>query len=354
MLAAMPASLSRPSVTALHATPATTSSRVAMTSFSVPPLYAATSTAPAPMTSGKTGTATARPRIARLNSRTAAIMMTIVKTTNAHFTMNSDTAATAPSKTPIAIAARRSRPALRAETAGASGSGTCGSGFTSDLEQLDFLVPQDIVDLADIAVREVVEFFLGTMNVVFAGVTCLLELVERFLCMAANVADCDPRLFGFAARQFDVVATALFGELWNADADHVSVVGRIHAEIGIANRFLDRAQRSLVVGADHDHARVGDGEAGQLVKRRHRAVVLDYDPGEHTGMRASGADRGEAVFGDTDGLVHLLLGLEEGVVDHRTSLRTLELTGISGHRQTRWCRSSHRAQRGRCCPLRAD
>src|SRR5450432_2037207 len=323
----MPASLSRPSVTAPHATAATTSNKVATTSFSVPPAYAASNTAPAPMTSGISGTATARPRSARLSSRTAAIMMTIVNTTKAAFTMNSEAATAAPSRTPIVIAARKSRPALRPGTAGASGSGTCGSGFTSDLEQLDFLVPQDVVDLPDIAMGEVVEFFLGAVHVVLAGLAGLFKFVERFLPVPTDVVDRDLRLLGLVARKFDVVTTPLFGELRNTHPDYVAVVGRIDAEIGIANRFLDRAQRSLVVRVDDDHPGVGDGEAGQLVERSHRSVVLDDDPREHPGMRTARANRRKAVLRDADGFVHLLLSLEESVVNHRNSLRPVGLMG---------------------------
>src|SRR5450432_943269 len=323
----MPASLSRPSVTAPHATAATTSNKVATTSFSVPPAYAASNTAPAPMTSGISGTATARPRSARLSSRTAAIMMTIVNTTKAAFTMNSEAATAAPSRTPIVIAARKSRPALRPGTAGASGSGTCGSGFTSDLEQLDFLVPQDVVDLPDIAMGEVVEFFLGAVDVVLAGLAGLLEFVERFLRVPTDVTARDLRFLRLVARKFDVVTTPLLGELWNTHADHVAVVGGVNAEIGVADGLFDRSQRPLVVGIDDDHPRVGDGETGQLVERGHGAVVLHDDPRKHSGMCTAGADRREAVLRHTDGLIHLLLSLEESVVDHRNSLRPLELIG---------------------------
>src|SRR6185437_12437954 len=144
-----------PSVTAPHATAATTSKRLATTSFSVPPLYVATNTAAAPTERGIAGTATARPRKALLNSKTAAMMITTVKTTNIHFTMNNDAAAAPPSSTPIVIAARRLRPAFGPGTAGGSSTST---GFTSDLEEFDFLVPQHLVDLGDVAMRQVVKF----------------------------------------------------------------------------------------------------------------------------------------------------------------------------------------------------
>src|SRR5208337_3259229 len=62
--------------------------------------------------------------------------------------------------------------------------------------------------------------------------------------------------------------------------------------------------------------RLGHVERGQLVHRSLRAVVIDRDLAEHARMRATGADDAELFLGDRDRLVHLLLGFEEGVIDH--------------------------------------
>src|SRR5665213_525763 len=113
-------------------------------------------------------------------------MTTIVKTTNAILTTNSEATATPPSRTPIAIAARRLRPALGPDSGAAA---TIGSDVTSDLEQLDFLVSQDVVDLRDVSMSELVELFLGTVYVVFAGFAIFAELVEGFFRVSANVTD---------------------------------------------------------------------------------------------------------------------------------------------------------------------
>src|SRR5665213_2544589 len=130
-------------------------------------------------------------------------MTTIVKTTNAILTTNSEATATPPSRTPIAIAARRLRPALGP---GSGAAATIGSDVTSDLEQLDFLVPQDVVDLRDVAISELIALLLGAVYVVFAGFAVFAELVESFLCVPADVADRHLCFFALCARQFDVVA----------------------------------------------------------------------------------------------------------------------------------------------------
>ena len=55
-----------------------------------------------------------------------------------------------------------------------------------------------------------------------------------------------------------------------------------------------------------------------------RAVVVDDDLGEHRRRGPAGADGGELLLGVLDRPLHLLLGLEEGLVDHR-SVRLLRL-----------------------------
>ena len=63
-------------------------------------------------------------------------------------------------------------------------------------------------------------------------------------------------------------------------------------------------------------AGLGDLEAGQLLHRRGRAVVVHEQLLEHRGRRASRADVRELVAGRFHGLVHLVLGFEEDIVDH--------------------------------------
>src|SRR5438309_8162684 len=50
-----------------------------------------------------------------------------------------------------------------------------------DLEKLGFLVLEQLVDLAHVAVRELVELALGAAAVVLAGLAVLHQLVDRVL-----------------------------------------------------------------------------------------------------------------------------------------------------------------------------
>ena len=78
----------------------------------------------------------------------------------------------------------------------------------------------------------------------------------------------------------DQFAAALLGELREHDADDRAVVGRVDAEIGVADRLLDRAELRGVVGLDDRHPRLGDVHRRHLRDRRRRAVVVDDQPGE--------------------------------------------------------------------------
>ena len=85
--------------------------------------------------------------------------------------------------------------------------------------------------------------------------------------------------------------------------------------------FSIAAIEPLSNGRQREHPRVGDVEGRELVHRRRRAVVVDQDLVEHRRVGPAGADGGEVVLRDGDGLLHLLLGFEEGVVDHVGLLR---------------------------------
>ena len=119
----------------------------------------------------------------------------------------------------------------------------------------------------------------------------------------------------------DVLLAPLFGELGQHHADDCAVVSGVDSKIGVADRPLNRAERGLVVGRHHGHARLGHLEGRELIHGRGRSVVVDEDLREHSRVGPTGADRGEVVLGHRDGLVHLLFGLKEGFVDHGCSSR---------------------------------
>src|ERR1700679_916350 len=94
----------------------------------------------------------------------------------------------APMARPIAKATGRVRPARPTppESSDADGRSLTSTTGASDLEQFGFLGPQRLVDRLDIAMRRLLELFLGPFDVVLAGLAVLRQLVERLLGMTTD------------------------------------------------------------------------------------------------------------------------------------------------------------------------
>ena len=73
-----------------------------------------------------------------------------------------------------------------------------------------------------------------------------------------------------AQHEFSTVRTgraspALLGELRHGQADHLAVVRRCQAEVGLEDRALDLLDRALVVGLDREQPRLGHADLRELV-----------------------------------------------------------------------------------------
>src|SRR4051812_9484681 len=99
---------------------------------------------------------------------------------------------TAPKPTPTPIAAGRLRPAREAGAEGALI--PLVEARSSDLEQLGFLVLDQVVDLGDVPVGDRLQLLLGAGDVVLAHLAVLGQLVQGVLRAAADVADGHARL----------------------------------------------------------------------------------------------------------------------------------------------------------------
>jgi hypothetical protein len=164
---------------------------------------------------------------------------------------------------------------------------------------------------------DAVEPLLGAGDVVLAGLAVLLQLLQAVLGGTAQVAHRDPAVLGLGAGDLDVLLAALLGELREDAAEHLAVVGRVHAQVGVADRLLDAGHRTHVVGLDQDDPGLGSRERRELLERGRSAVVVDEDLAEHARLGPTGPDRGELLARGLDRLVHLAVGLVEDVVDHR-------------------------------------
>ena len=99
----------------------------------------------------------------------------------------------APAGCRVAVAGARRRRGRR-------GRSWTGERRTSDLEQLGFLVLEQLVDRVDVLLGQRVELLLGAGAVVLADLAVLDELVELLLGLAADVADRDLGVLGLGAR----------------------------------------------------------------------------------------------------------------------------------------------------------
>src|SRR5215470_10865621 len=121
---------------------------------------------------------------ARDSSHSATATATARYTRKVALTVNRVTMARPPSSSPTPSAAGRFRPARTGARAPGvpSAPGTASpagpSPGTSDLEELGFLVLEQLVHLSYIGVGELVEFPLGPVNLVLARFPALDQLVE--------------------------------------------------------------------------------------------------------------------------------------------------------------------------------
>src|SRR5207244_854169 len=113
---------------------------------------------------------------------------------NAGFQNASESAMAARSTTADATAFGRSRPA-RPCSFGTGSFCTWSSGagrsawVISDLDELGFLVLEEVVDLVGVGLGHRVETLLGARDVVLADLSVLLQLLQALLGVPAQVAD---------------------------------------------------------------------------------------------------------------------------------------------------------------------
>src|SRR5581483_10876042 len=186
---------------------------------------------------------------------------------------------------------------------------------SSYLHDLGFFVPKQIVDLLRVLVGELLHPLLGAVLVVRPDLARVDELLQVPHCIAPDVADGDAVLLGQPADDLDEVLAALLGELRYRQPDELAVVRGGEAEVGLLDRLLDRSDRARVEGLDGEHARLGDADGRELLQRRLRAVVVDFDAVEQRRRGAAGADGVELDARVLDRLRHTVVGVLDQLVD---------------------------------------
>src|SRR5699024_623914 len=192
--------------------------------------------------------------------------------------------------------------------------------WSSNFETFGCLVFAQIVDLVRVVISQVLQVPFRPGDLVLADLAVLTQLVQGFLGLAAHTTNGDLGVLALALDRLDHLLAALLGQLWNHHANELSVIAGIHPQIGVTDGTLDGPELAEVIRFDDRHTSLRNVDARQLVEWRRHAVVLHRDAGEHRRCRSSGPYRGKVLLGNRHGLFHLVLGIEESVVDHGHSL----------------------------------
>src|SRR5262249_26193766 len=102
---------------------------------------------------------------------------------------------------------------------------------------------------------------------------------------------------------------ALLVERRDRQTDHLAVVDGREPEVGLLDRPLDLCQHALIPGLDRESPRVGHRDAGDLIERRRRGVVVAAHALPESGGCAAGAHAGELAAKRLEGSLHPGLGI---------------------------------------------
>src|SRR5262249_38402467 len=111
--------------------------------------------------------------------------------------------------------------------------GTLRAAESSDFEDLFFLAFEQGVDLRGGAVGLFLQRLLGAALLVLTDFAFLFQVAQVAHDVAAHVADRDPALLGDAVDDLDHLAAPLLGHLRDLQSDHVAVVARGQADVGL-------------------------------------------------------------------------------------------------------------------------
>src|SRR5437879_11379684 len=177
---------------------------------------------------------------------------------------------------------RSTRPVAQAPSEGARGGTIWVPPRLLDLHHLRLLARSEGVDPSYLGVRDLLQLLSCPPCLVLGKLPCPFLLVDLLQLVTADVTNGPAPLLGALPDHLHVLPSALLGQWWNGHPDDLAVVGRVEAVAGVANRLLDRRELAAVVDLDHEQARFGGGDLGQLVQRRRCPVVgpshvLDQD-----------------------------------------------------------------------------
>ena len=156
-------------------------------------------------------------------------------------------------------------------------------------------------------------------------VAVVLEALELVPGRPPEIAHRHPALLGLVPDHLDEVLAPLLGQRREAQPDDVAVVGGRDAEVRRLDRLLDAGQGRLVVGRDHEQARLGDAQAGDGPELGLGPVDVHPEVLDEARRGPARPDAAEVGLGVAHRLLHPLAGVAEHhpgelVVHHRISV----------------------------------
>src|SRR6185437_1541375 len=149
----------------------------------------------------------------------------------------------------------------------------------------------------------------------------LVQLLELFAAVGACVPNTDATVLGELVHDLDELLATLLVHGRQRHADDAALRARIEAEVGLADRLLDRLELTLVVRSDQERPRVGRCDTCDLIELHLLSVDVDANTVEHVRRRLAGPDRAELALGVLDRLVHGSTGVLHNLRNRRHDTR---------------------------------
>src|SRR5574344_611527 len=144
------------------------------------------------------------------------------------------------------------------------------------------------VNAGDALVRRLLDLVETLLHVVLGNLLVLLELLDRVVRIAADVAHRDLLRLGLGLRDLRDLLAALLVELRNRDAQDLAVRLRRHADVRGENRLVHRVDDRRVKRSDLDLTRLRRRNRAEILDRRRAAIVVDLDLVDHRRTRLAG------------------------------------------------------------------
>src|SRR5208282_5042949 len=158
----------------------------------------------------------------------------------------------------------------------------------SNLHNLRLFGGEHFVELLDELDSELLNLGLRSAEIVLGQLFFLVQILEHVVGVAPMVPDRYAEILGRLAHVTDQVLAPFLGQLRNRKPDHLAVVDGTESQVGALDRLFNFVSRAFVIRRDHQQARFGCGQSGQLPKRRFGAVVVDVQSLDQRGRRPSG------------------------------------------------------------------